>query len=287
MGRKHHQIADALSQTITFPWHGVARCSDGSAVLIFPFLRATWELRQHNEQLARDRKIKWKDIFVSGHFQDRWFRIFNVMNKITNLESTIAGTDRGFEWMTAHQEFPLWLDLFHFYVPMLLDALVVALGLIISDAPASFPKQFKALFKENIDLASLKLRCDEHAFRSTLNENREWHDRIRPSDRKSVRDSIVHRLSKWQITTQGGLEETATQSVKAHLHGEDSDIAPEDGLREAEEIMAGFCSFLSALPPETWINEKFEGRDLITAGDPRHIGGRFLPELPEIVQVDG
>jgi len=287
MGGKHHDIARALNEVIAFPWHGVARCSDGSSVLIFPFLRATWELHNHNQELARDRRIKWKDTFVSGHFQDRWFRVFYVINKITQLETSVTKSARDFEWLDAHQEFPLWLDLFHFYMPMLLDAMVVALGLIISDAPESFPSRFKTLFKEDIDFAASKLRCKEEALRTTLSRSRGWHDMIRPPAGKSIRDSILHRLCKWQVTAQGSVDPDADQIVRAQLQGENSDLSPEDGLREAGEFLSGLCAFLSELPPETWIRRQFEGRDLIMAEEPHHIGGHFLPMLPKIVQIEG
>jgi hypothetical protein len=142
MVRKHEQIAETLNDTGQFPWHGVARCSDGSAVLVLPFLRATWELHQHNQELERARKIKWRDAFIAGHFQDRWFRVLEVINKLTQHETTILRDDHDFEYIATHRELPLWLDLFHFYAPMLLDATVVVLGLILSDAPSSFPRQF-------------------------------------------------------------------------------------------------------------------------------------------------
>ena len=285
MGDKHNQIVQALNETTAFPWHGVARCSDGSAVLIFPFLRATWELHDHNRQLSRDRSIKWKDAFVIGHFQDRWFRVLYVVNKITSLEGTITESDRGFDWIDAHQELPLWLDLFHFYFPMLLDAMVVALGLIICDAPESFPRQFKTLFREDMEFSDAKLRCDEEAFRSALSNSRDWYKKIRPMDGKNIRDSIAHRLSKWQVTTQRGVPGDS-QIVRAQLQGQDSDISHEDGLKSAEERLSGLCAFLSALPSETWIRTQFEGRDLITAEGIRDVGGRFLPELPEAITIE-
>ena len=131
---------------------------------------------------------------------------------------------------------------------MLLDAMVVAFGLIISDAPASFPRQFKTLFKENVDFEASKLRCDEGALRSALSGNRRWHDKIRPPAGKSIRDSIGHRLCKWQVTTQGGVDPDAAQIVRAQLQGEDSDISPEDGLREAGSSFRGYVRFSQHCP---------------------------------------
>ncbi len=128
MGADHHQIARALNSAIDFARHGVASCKNGSAVLIFPFLRAIWELQQHNEQLQRERKIKYRDVRYTGYFQDRWFRTLYVLNKITSLERTLGGEHKGFCWIDAHEELPCWLDLFFFYTPMLMDSMTVALG---------------------------------------------------------------------------------------------------------------------------------------------------------------
>jgi len=281
----HKQIAKSLNDNDLFPWHGVAQCSDGTAVLIFPFLRAIWELQQHNQKLERDLKLKWRDAFIVGHFQDRWFRALEVINKLTQLEATMLSENHDANWSIAHRELPLWLDLFHFYVPMLLDATVVALGLIISDSPSSFPRRFKVLFKEELNLDGMKLRCKDDEFIEMINKNREWHDQIWPSNGKSIRDSIVHRLSKWQITTRTGFDESAAKIVNAKLQGEDSDISPEDGLIEISRILAGYCSFLSSLPSEVWISNAFDGRDLITAGDAKYIGGRFLPTLKNVIQL--
>ena len=286
MGVKHDQISGALNKTTTFPWHGIGHCSDGSAVLIFPFLRATWELQDHNSELDRDRRVKWKDVFVSGHFQDRWFRVLYVLDKIASMEATMKKSDREFAWINAHQELPLWLDLLHFYIPMLLDALVVALGRIISDAPDSFPREFKKLFRKDVDFTKAKLRCDEQEFRSVLSCNREWHDKVRPVEQKSTRDSIVHRLSKWQVGTRSGVDQGATDTVTAQLQGEGADLSPKDGLRQAEELLTGLCDFLSALPPEIWIKREFDRRELITAPDARCIGGRFLRILPDVIHVE-
>lgn len=288
--RKHEQISESLNDTEQFPWHGVARCSDGSVALVFPFLRATWELLQHNQELERARIIKAGDFFVASYFQDRWVRVCKVINKLAQLEIMILSDQHHLKSLDANQELPYWLDLFHLYFPMLLDATVVALGQIISDAPSSFPREFKSLFKEGLNIDGMKLRCAEKDFLEMIKRNRSWYDQIRPKKEKSVRDSIVHRLSKWQITTHTEINESSNivlnKTLKAHLQGEGSDISSEDSLNNTKRFLIGFCSFLSSLPSETWISNKFDRRDLKTADDENDIGGRFLPLLPDVIQIN-
>lgn len=53
MGKTHIEIASKLNSQGSFPMHGIVKRQDGSAVLVFPFLRAIWELWQHNEEITR------------------------------------------------------------------------------------------------------------------------------------------------------------------------------------------------------------------------------------------
>ncbi len=262
--------------------HGIVREQDGSAALVFPFLRAIWELWQHNKEAIRQRKLKFRDARYVGYFQDRWFRLLQVLNKIISLENIILGDQRtSQEWSIAYQEFPFWLDLFFFYAPMLADALTVSLGQLLSDAPDSFPREAKRLFGNSSWIAKCKLRCDERDLLTAISQNRDWFLRLRPDEGKGIRDSIVHRLCKWQVTTIHGRSEIDWQEkIRVELEGVAADISPDEALDTISSVMTGLCSFLSALPLETWLRHEFEARDFITSATGNGIGGRFLPTLP-------
>lgn len=97
MRRTIHQIVQTLNETTVFPWHGIARCSDGYAVLLFPFPRAALDLKNHNQQFVRQRKIQWKDVLASHFFHSRWNDVYCVITKIASLEDTISKSEIGHE----------------------------------------------------------------------------------------------------------------------------------------------------------------------------------------------
>jgi len=263
----------------SFPQHGIVRLQEGGAALVFPFLRATWELRQHNEEASRGRKIKVRDVRAVGYFQHQWSRVLFVLNKISVLENTLRGYDRSFEWIAAHQELPCWLDLFFVYSRMLADALTVSLGRLLSEAPNSFPRDAKHLFRDHSWLPKCKLRCDNDALLTAVRQHGEWFDQISPTIGKGIRDSLVHRLCKWRVVFALGNDDLPT-AIQAELEGLSADLAPDEGIALIGTIMTGMCSFLSALPAETWLNRQFIGHDLMTSASGRGLGARFLPALP-------
>lgn len=163
---------------------------------------------------------------------------------------------------------------------MFADALTVALGRLLSDAPDSFPREAKQLFGDSSWIVKCKLRCDERDLSIALSQNRDWFLQIRPDQGKGIRDSIVHRLCKWQVTTRGQSDIDFQKKIYAELEGVAADIPTDEALDTIANVMTGLCSFLSALPLETWLKHEFDGRDLITSDTSDGIGGRFLPTLP-------
>jgi hypothetical protein len=279
VSRSHHDLAALLNSRLDFPRHGIVRLAEGGEVLVFPFLRATWELWQHNKESSRQRKVKVADSRAVGYFQERWFRVLYVLRKITSIEKMLQSEGRGFEWIDAHKELPCWLDLYFFYLHMLADAMVVSIGRLLSDAPESFPQEAKNFFREDAWAQGSKLRCDAEGLLATVARHRGWFDLIRPPEGKGIRDSLVHRLCRWQVVLCGEGEVDWPKTVQATLEGVASDIAPEEGLDAIEKTMSGLCDFLSALPGETWLNTAFEAQDLVTSNRVDSIGGRFLPAL--------
>jgi len=118
-----------------------------------------------------------------------------------------------------------------------------------------------------------------------VDDNRDWYDLVRPSSGKSVRDSIVHRLCKWNIGTRSELDKIDTKVICAELQGKDSDVSTEDGVVAARNILSGFCNFLTSIPIEAWLWKEFEGRDFITAPATKYLGGQFLPLLPKTIEL--
>jgi hypothetical protein len=280
MSADHDSIARILNSKVSFPQHGIVKNRDGSAVMVFPFLRATWELWQHNQEVVRTRKLTFRDAGFAGFFQDRWFRLLYVLNRITALEEILTGDPKGFKYIDAHSELPCWLDLFFVYIHLLADSMTVALGRLLSDAPGSFPREAKSLFGDSSWVDCCKLRVDRNHLVTLLAQNRDWYLRIRPlGTDKGIRDSIIHRLCKWQVVLLGQSDVDWAKEVRAQLEGVDADISRDEALSTIGEVMAGLFSFLTALPRETWMRREFESRDLITSRTGAGLGGRFLPLL--------
>ncbi len=89
------------------------------------------------------------------------------------------------------------------------------------------------------------------------------------------------------MTQRANLQtDSSTKSVQAQLDSVDSDISGEEALETIEIIMSGFCSFLSAIPSDAWVNRKFEERDLFTSDSADVIDGRFLPVLCGVIDLE-
>lgn len=271
------EIARRLNLVAPFPQHGIVRWGDDRAALVFPFLRATWELAEHNATLTRKRRIKIRDEIVAFNFQHRWFRVLYVMNRIARLTSAIEREEDVLNRFGELNELPYWLDIFFVYARVLADSIGACLGRILSDKPGSFPLDAKKLVREESWITHAALRCSPDELRLALTKGAAWLDLISPNTRKGIRDSIVHRFSQWQVYVSQN--KGASRIAQAQLFGVDTDIAKDEGLSTIAGIASGMCAFLSALPMETWIRREFDGRDIIVSVDGSGLAARFIPEI--------
>lgn len=274
--------ATILNAKTRFPNHGIIKRKCGSKVLVFPFLRATWEVALANQPGTRATLRDQLDLSV---FQDRWNKVILVLNKITKLENVILGFDsdeaepgvrpeKHWEYVNAWSELPCWIDLFFVYTRLLADATAVALSFLVCNAPRSFPKDAKRLFLNSNWMRHCKMRVNANVLEEAIKEHREWFSLICSQDsNKSLRDSIVHRMSRWQVYVAHG-------DMRGMLLGTNTDLPRDDPFASIETIMRGFFSFLSALPPESWLAREFKTSDLVFGDSRSTMGGRFLPVLP-------
>lgn len=177
-----------------------------------------------------------------------------------------------FARLEALNEFPFWLDLFHFYCRPLADSVAVCLGVLLSRTPQSFPQDSKKLFQANAEkFTQWGVGTTSQRLADAVATHREWFRLLRSSERdndttgslKSIRDSRIHRLCSWQLGRQPSTEQPSEMEMTARLVGMSGDLSQLDGLQTAKRLIAGLCTFLNSLPHETWIEPRFEARDIM------------------------
>lgn len=149
---KSENLLSDLKQNVEFPRHGWAVDDDNCIYLLFPILRAVWEIQQGFIEGTLTTPLKVRDFDRMGGFQGLLFkRMIPILGKIARAEELIlSGADRNGapieEWMPvkeAEDYLPIWVECFYIYFKVLADYLVVALGLSLVNRQAHFQENTK------------------------------------------------------------------------------------------------------------------------------------------------
>lgn len=262
-------VLAAIEKQVNFPWHGVVEVPDQAAVgILCPFARATSCLRLQNDLFQRKPRFTLRQEMVAEMFWVYWNQFDYVLQKFDELSGKIQ--KRGDDWRSsvdATIELPFWIDLFYFYALPFADSINRCIGILLSDAHGSFPREAKTLFNAGAtDFSRWKLRCDPEALKNAVANHQAWFQLLRDGERKSFRNSRMHRLNRiqvHQVLARSEDESANEMMIQAILVGMDADNSKQDGWEVAKGIAEGFCSFLSAIPKEAWAEPRFKQQDLI------------------------
>jgi len=297
------QLLEEIRREVKFPRHGWASDTDHCIYLVFPILRATWELSPFELAFRRPTSSipfsLFRDSLRMGYFQSMLFRILQVLGGIARAERLIlsdanrngAPIEEYGLVLEAKQLLPIWLDCFYFYFRILADRLTVALAPLVSTTPMSIFRKYRELLKEaespSKDWHS-KVNTDH--FLRAIRENSDWYRNLvgpvydTGRNKKGVRDSIAHSLADTEIIEGLGPSGKKIIQVRFCVTG-DSDsgvIVPDiDILSTVTSVIRGFCDCLSSLPAEIWQERNFSVTDLaFRAEDNWPAVTRFFPSLP-------
>ena len=289
---KPEELLAQIKSRKSFPSHGWATDSDNCIYLVFPILRAIWELSETPSSVP----LNVIDFVNMSYFQRSFSRILQVAGKIARAEELLlSGAARNGvsveEWAPvaeAEEMLPIWVECFYMYFRVMADRLAVALGPLVlaGKAHASFPTEYKTLLKyaEAGDVPrEWKMKVDASTFFRAIKDNRKWYQMlVGPINgkKKGIRDTIIHRLVQSIVVTEIDEKDTP-KKICVRFERAKSDIPDIDILSGISDVISSFCDCLSALPNELWQQREFHVADLTfrAPGGSWPAATRFFPKL--------
>jgi hypothetical protein len=252
---------------------------------VFPFIRAVWERMPRpigQPLLPGGRPLRIKDLRGMGYFQGHFWKVMTVLDHVAADEATLlAGAREGSSvdeyapYLSAHDTLPIWLDIFYVYFRILANRLGADLGFLTSEQPGGWPKSnFRDLVNADVDKLRRWKARDAEALAQALKANRRWFDQLTSEGHKGARDAIVKVLARPVISIR-----TGDDGVRSVVVWRETPKGYEerDLLALVPEVLAGFCSMLSAFPAGLWNRQRFEARDFIESDGSWTAVERFFP----------